>query len=715
MGVLFDDERSQSSGVRWWFLQGYFTETGQAPHHFMFCFFEIAAKTPGYSLMATELDDLSADSHSFQSVATASAVDLLLEKLQGENSNVSPQISLPYCLEVEEFGLPSPIQVVADLPVVDEKNNTISWSDFILLEKDDELIFRGELPSSGLVEFTLGSTDEVFHYGDRQSSSAGGFTRLSSCPNLSLQGTVNEKPVIGRAWYDYQCCGYDFLWNLEKDSGLLGWDWFGLNCENGIAIVVFNYHFFGTEKEDKLKVLVMYPDGTTSSPGDASLNVLQYWRSKTFHIRYPSTVQLIVPSLQLDFTIEPYAKDQEIHFPGFMRSIWEGAGKFSGRMSGENVYGRARIEFFGYGYITDIKDYLLDHTKRIDRVIADFLPQQVTSSWVEKYIGAPEFKHDPDTITSFLAEPTWDMVNRRGKHWRPICGHLFLQTLEVDPEPYLELIYSVAELNHTGSLMIDDIEDESLVRRGEACTHLHFGLDVAINCGNALYFLPYLLLKQHPVLDEKQKLLAHELMVEMLSQCHIGQGLDISWSKDVTRARLEKGLQNGFDQKLLQMYAYKTGAQVGGIAQMACIIARTSNEVREVFGKLGRSFGVAFQIMDDINNFSNGKGWKKKRGEDIRNTTPTYVILKALEMMTPSERERFISIYTTRELRMNDEYLDEAVDILTGCGVLTFCHQQAQEMMEKVWHDFTRVSCHNDARIMLKMLMFSILNYSYEA
>lgn len=47
------------------------------------------------------------------------------------------------------------------------------------------------------------------------------------------------------------------------------------------------------------------------------------------------------------------------------------------------------------------------------------------------------------------------------------------------------------ELLHSASLVIDDIEDGSLQRRGEPCSHLVFGMDRAINAANLMYFLPF--------------------------------------------------------------------------------------------------------------------------------------------------------------------------------------------------------------------------------
>jgi geranylgeranyl pyrophosphate synthase len=48
----------------------------------------------------------------------------------------------------------------------------------------------------------------------------------------------------------------------------------------------------------------------------------------------------------------------------------------------------------------------------------------------------------------------------------------------------------LTEIVHNGSLMIDDIEDGSHMRRGDLCSHKKFGVDVAVNAGNFMYLAP---------------------------------------------------------------------------------------------------------------------------------------------------------------------------------------------------------------------------------
>ena len=52
-------------------------------------------------------------------------------------------------------------------------------------------------------------------------------------------------------------------------------------------------------------------------------------------------------------------------------------------------------------------------------------------------------------------------------------------------------IGSIIEMLHTGSLIIDDIEDQSLSRRDRPCAHLVYGIGKSVASANLMYFLPF--------------------------------------------------------------------------------------------------------------------------------------------------------------------------------------------------------------------------------
>ena len=58
-------------------------------------------------------------------------------------------------------------------------------------------------------------------------------------------------------------------------------------------------------------------------------------------------------------------------------------------------------------------------------------------------------------------------------------------------------IAALCEIVHNGTLIVDDIEDSSTVRRDKQCVHLLYGIDISINAGNFMYFAPYHYILKH--------------------------------------------------------------------------------------------------------------------------------------------------------------------------------------------------------------------------
>ncbi|MEE4242753.1 MAG: polyprenyl synthetase family protein [Desulfopila sp.] len=705
--------------IEWWFFQGYFNELQdeQQRRYFMVCLFRTSAKdrtgSHGHSYIASELHSGWSYSHKSVSRVDPHVVNIFIDSKNEIETNLNPHLVNAYCDEIVAYGPPAPIELIPSSPLIDASDNSIAWEDFHLFFAKKSLQLHVDLPLTAKCRFSLTPASPTYTF-EYQRPSAAGSSFWTTCPRFDLKGQADGAECSGQVWFDYQRSNYGFFHADEDSNSVYGWDWLGLLLDNGDSLIVYVFRDLCKQTVVATDAYLMLADGSSRHFSTLTLHHHSYWQSKTTHIAYPSLSRLEIPELELLLDISPVVPDQEIPIFGVIRAIWEGVATVSGTLRGERVRGHARVEYHGYGYVFDTKGYLLGFTGKIDRDIEDFLPRELSQDWLEHNIGIAEWYHDPEGCTASLAEPAWDLLDRNGKHWRPICAKLFLESLEVPSDPYSQLIAAVSELNHTGSLIIDDIEDNSVIRRGEEAIHLRYGIDTAINAGNTLYFLPYLLLRDHPGFSTGQRLKAYELMVQMLCRCHIGQGLDIHWSKSLSPENIDRWLKEGFDQKILQMYAYKTGAQIEGVAEMACIIARAPRKVRSVYGALGRNFGVAFQIVDDIHNFNNSEGWSKIRGEDISSAKPTYVIIRALQMMDEGQKTRFLEIFCAEEMRSQDVYLAEAVELVAASGALQVCRQEAVELFTSSWQRFAGLACHNDAKIMLKMFFSSVLHYSYD-
>ena len=240
--------------------------------------------------------------------------------------------------------------------------------------------------------------------------------------------------------------------------------------------------------------------------------------------------------------------------------------------------------------------------RTIERAIAHALPGALDEDWLRD-AGVADF---PSAIAmGDIHAPGIDLIGRGGKRWRPLLTLLVGEAFGA-AEAAAGLA-SVVEVAHTGSLIVDDIEDGSESRRGRPAAHLVYGTDVAINTGNLLYFLPTMFIER-TCDDPGTRMLAFSLFHRAMRRLHYGQGLDILWHRDpdALPARDE------YDY----MCRCKSGSLAGLALALGAIAANCDETVARELYDIGEQFGVAFQIVDDALNLSAGNPGKD-RGDDL--------------------------------------------------------------------------------------------------
>ena len=224
----------------------------------------------------------------------------------------------------------------------------------------------------------------------------------------------------------------------------------------------------------------------------------------------------------------------------------------------------------------------------VDSIIENIIP---------RHLGASEINYqfnlnadiDLHALNQALTDPIWELLDRGGKRWRPKLFSLTVEACDGDIDRVRDFI-AFPELLHTGSLIIDDIEDDSLKRRGEEVLHEKYDIDIAINAGNFLYFLPLKILKDHKDKFSSDILLQiYSIYTEKILELHFGQGIDIQW-----QIRRKKSVT---EDKYLSMCALKSGSLAELTAKLAAVLCDVSSKKTEILGKLGKNIGVVFQII----------------------------------------------------------------------------------------------------------------------
>ncbi|MDR2098267.1 MAG: polyprenyl synthetase family protein [Spirochaetaceae bacterium] len=261
----------------------------------------------------------------------------------------------------------------------------------------------------------------------------------------------------------------------------------------------------------------------------------------------------------------------------------------------------------------------LDYTSRlqkIEAVLQKSLPSNPDEGWFSRNFFADKhgFTESPETMALVypLLEPGLDLLNRGGKRWRPLLALLICESLG-GGDAVLPLS-PLVEFCHNASLIHDDIEDNSVERRGKPAVHLLYGTDTAINSACFLYFLPLSCIDGWDAPDGA-KLKLYSVWARELRSLHLGQSLDIAWHRNI------ETLPSVADY--YRMCALKTGV----LARFAVNAGYLSASLSAADGladapalpeleKAARNLGVGFQILDDVKNLVEGVPGKK-RGDDI--------------------------------------------------------------------------------------------------
>ncbi len=247
---------------------------------------------------------------------------------------------------------------------------------------------------------------------------------------------------------------------------------------------------------------------------------------------------------------------------------------------------------------------------------------------------------------------------RHGKRLRPQMTMRVAQAEGVRVEDAYDAAAAI-EILHNYSLVHDDIEDRDELRHGRKTLWTAYGIAHAINAGDAMCAASSLALvraaRRHPparvvrMIDTLHR--AHRTMCD-------GQALDLTFesSEAVEIAAYQR------------MIGAKTAALFEAACRLGALTAACDDSAIEAYASLGRAFGMAFQIHDDISGIwgATGATGKAARGDIVRRKW-TYPIVWALGRPDSAAREAIARVYaseTTDDANAESERVVDALDDL---------------------------------------------------
>lgn len=226
-----------------------------------------------------------------------------------------------------------------------------------------------------------------------------------------------------------------------------------------------------------------------------------------------------------------------------------------------------------------------------------------------------------------LLGPLSDFLSRPGKEFRSHLVLLGWQLTGRSTPPPSELPLIVEAL-HSGSLIVDDIEDESTQRRGAPALHCRYGVPRALNGGNFLYFWALELLSRL-ALPPITELAMHRAFTRTLLACHQGQALDLS-------ANVVKLEQSQVLPTVSAVTRLKTGKLCELAALMGALGAGAPQAKVQAISEFGCELGIGLQMLDDLGGIVSER-LAHKGHEDLRHARPTWPWAWAASISAPRE------------------------------------------------------------------------------
>lgn len=249
------------------------------------------------------------------------------------------------------------------------------------------------------------------------------------------------------------------------------------------------------------------------------------------------------------------------------------------------------------------------------------------------------------------------VIDAGGKRMRPLISLLCSRICEDKPfEPAMHL-GAITEMLHTATLVHDDVIDASGMRRGKPTANATWDNPTAVLVGDYLIARAFNLLVGFGSLP----------LLQLFSDgtCDIAEGEVLQLQHQHNPQATEDDYMKIIDGKTSRLFM---------MASQGVSILHNRPEFDAAFATFGQHFGNAFQIIDDVLDFTGDSAVLGKNvGDDIAEGKPTLPLIKALEMTSGDTHETLRLAIQTGEVKDSSEI----IDIVKASGSLDYCRNKA--------------------------------------
>lgn len=256
------------------------------------------------------------------------------------------------------------------------------------------------------------------------------------------------------------------------------------------------------------------------------------------------------------------------------------------------------------------------------------------------------------------------IINSGGKRIRPLITVLAAKALNVH-SPKITKLATIIEFIHTATLLHDDVVDESDLRRGQKTANALFGNAASVLVGDFLHTRAF------QMMGELQSLPLIDILSSATNVIAEGEVMQLMNCNDPDTT----------EENYMSVIYSKTAKLFEAATQLVAVLGEQSSEIETALLNYGKYLGTAFQLTDDVMDYSSDAAEMGKNvGDDLAEGKPTLPLLYTMQHGTARQTAL---IRDAIEKVNGMEHFDEIMQALHETKALEYTKQRALDEADK--------------------------------
>ena len=254
------------------------------------------------------------------------------------------------------------------------------------------------------------------------------------------------------------------------------------------------------------------------------------------------------------------------------------------------------------------------------------------------------------------------IVNSGGKRLRPLLVLLSAKSFAYQGDKH-HLLAAIVEFIHTATLLHDDVVDESDLRRGNETANALFGNAASVLVGDFLYSRAFEMMVD---VDDMRVMQILATTTNVIAEGEVMQLMNVH-DADTT------------EQNYLEVIYCKTARLFEAAAQLGAVLCQRKEAEEQAMAAYGRYLGTAFQLIDDVMDYSSSSEQMGKNvGDDLAEGKPTLPLIYAMRQGTAEQAALIKSAIE----QGGYDHIDEVQAIIKQTSALQYTEEMAQKQAQ---------------------------------